>query len=84
MVNNLIRPSDLRTPKHRHINVVQGRGVPDEYLFLPYLFDRSYALAVLGFHLNWVLAGSGFKVGAQGQARGTYSFCHSAITSRLL
>ena len=124
MVNSFIRPSDLRTLKHRHIEIVrgentylrmnlpetkshgkpivtlypavriyeqilnhqraQGRGAPDDYLFLPHLRDRSYALAVLGFHLNWVLAETGLKVGAHGQARSMYSFRHSAITFRLL
>jgi integrase len=124
MVNSFIRPSDLRTLKHRHIEIVrgentylrmnlpetkshgkhivtlypavriyekilkhqraQGRGAPDDYLFLPHLRDRNYALAVLGFHLNWVLAETGLKVGAHGQARSMYSFRHSAITFRLL
>jgi integrase len=124
MVNSFIRPSDLRTLKHRHIEIVrgentylrmnlpetkshgkpivtlypavriyeqilkyqraEGRGAPDDYLFLPHLRDRSYALAVLGFHLNWVLAETGLKVGAHGQARSMYSFRHSAITFRLL
>jgi len=124
MVNSFIRPSDLRTLKHRHIEIVrgentylrmnlpetkshgkpivtlypavriyeqivknqraQGRGGPDDYLFLPHLRDRNYALAVLGFHLNWVLAETGLKVGAHGQARSMYSFRHSAITFRLL
>jgi hypothetical protein len=124
MVNSFIRPSDLRTLKHRHIEIVrgentylrmnlpetkshgkpivtlypavriyeqilkhqraEGRGAPDDYLFLPHLSDRNYALAVLGFHLNWVLADTGLKVGAHGQARSMYSFRHSAITFRLL
>ena len=124
MVNSFIRPSDLRTLKHRHIEIVrgentylrmnlpetkshgkpivtlfpavriyeqilksqraEGRGAPDDYLFLPHLRDRNYALAVLGFHLNWVLAETGLKVGAHGQARSMYSFRHSAITFRLL
>ena len=124
MVNSFIRPSDLRTLKHRHIEIVrgentylrmnlpetkshgkpivtlypavriyeqilkhqraEGRGGPDDYLFLPHLRDRSYALAVLGFHLNWVLAETGLKLGPHGQARTMYSFRHSAITFRLL
>jgi len=124
MVNSFIRPSDLRTLKHRHIEVVRGentylrmnlpetkshgkpivtlypavriyeqivqyqramgRAGPDDYLFLPQLRDRNYALAVLGFHLNWVLAETGLKVGAHGQGRSMYSFRHSAITFRLL
>jgi len=124
MVNSFIRPSDLRTLKHRHIEIVrgentylrmnlpetkshgkpivtlypavriyeqilkhqraEGRGAPDDYLFLPHLRDRNYALAVLGFHLNWVLAETSLKAGAHGQARSMYSFRHSAITFRLL
>ena len=124
MVNAFIRPSDLRTLKHRHVEIVrgentylrmtlpqtkshgkpivtlypavriyeqivkhqraQGRAGPDDYLFLPQLRDRSYALAVLGFHLNWVLAETGLKVGAHGQLRSMYSFRHSALTFRLL
>lgn len=124
MVNSFIRPSDLRTLKHRHIEIVrgentylrmnlpetkrhdspivtlypavriyqqilksqraQGRGGPEDYLFLPHLRDRHYALAVLGFHLNWVLAETNLKHGPHGQARSLYSFRHSAITFRLL
>ena len=124
MVNSFIRPSDLRTLKHRHVEIVrgeniylrmnlpetkshgkpivtlypavriyeqilkhqraEGRGAPDDYLFLPHLRDRNYALAVLGFHLNWVLSETGLKIGAHGQARSMYSFRHSAITFRLL
>jgi hypothetical protein len=58
----------------------QGRAGPDDYLFLPHLRDRSYALAVLGFHLNWVLAETGLNSVRMGSPRSLYSFRHSAIT----
>ncbi len=124
MVNSFIRPSDLKTLKHRHVEIVkgshtylrltlpetkrhdapivtlypavrvyrqlqkhhsaQGQAKPDDYLFLPGLRDRNYALAVLGLMFNWVLAVTGFKLGAHGQSRSLYSLRHSAITFRLL
>ena len=124
MVNAFIRPSDLRTLRHRHIEVVRGektylrmtlpetkshgkpivtlypavriyerirehqsalgKANPDDYLFLPNVANRNYALAVLGFHLNWVLRETGLKSGPHGQPRSLYSFRHSAITFRLL
>ena len=124
MVHGFIRPSDLKTLKHRHVEVVrgehtylrlnlpetkshgkpivtlysavriyeqivqanalQGRAGPDDYLFMPHLRDRHYMLAVLSFHLNWVLGVTQLKQGAHGQPRSMYSFRHSAITFRLL
>jgi len=124
MVNSFIRPSDLKTLKHRHVEIVKGQHTylrltlpetkrhdapivtlypavrvyrqlqqhhsthgqakPDDYLFLPGLRDRNYALAVLGLMFNWVLAVTGFKLGAHGQPRSLYSLRHSAITFRLL
>jgi hypothetical protein len=51
---------------------------------MPQLRDRHYMLAVLSFHLNWVLGVTGLKDGAHGQPRSMYSFRHSAITFRLL
>ena len=124
MVNSFIRPSDLKTLKHRHVEIVkgnhtylrltlpetkrhdapivtlypavrvyrqlqkhhsaQGQAKPDDYLFLPGLRDRNYALAVMGLMFNWVLAVTGFKLGAHGQSRSLYSLRHSAITFRLL
>jgi hypothetical protein len=124
MVHGFIRPSDLKTLKHRHVEVVrgehtylrlnlpetkshgkpivtmysavriyeqivqanalQGRAGPDDYLFMPHLRDRHYMLAVLSFHLNWVLGATQLKQGAHGQPRSMYSFRHSAITFRLL
>jgi hypothetical protein len=124
MVHGFIRPSDLKTLKHKHVEIVRGdntylrltlpetkshgkpivtlysavriyeqivktntaRGLakPDDYLFMPQLRDRHYMLAVLSFHLNWVLGVTGLKDGAHGQPRSMYSFRHSAITFRLL
>lgn len=124
MVNAFIRPSDLRTLRHRHIEIVRGENTylrmtlpqtkshgkpivtlfpavriyerilqyqgalgkarPDDFLFLPQISNRNYALAVLGFHLNWVLQKTGLKCGPHGQPRSLYSFRHSAITFRLL
>lgn len=124
MVHGFIRPSDLKTLKHKHVEIVRGdntylrltlpetkshgkpivtlfpavriyeqivknnarRGLakPDDYLFMPQLRDRHYMLAVLSFHLNWVLGLTGLKDGAHGQPRSMYSFRHSSITFRLL
>jgi integrase len=124
MVNAFIRPSDLRTLRHKHIEVVHGvntylrmtlpqtkshgkpivtlfpavriyqrivehqsalgKAGPEDFLFLPHIRDRDYALRVLGFHLNWILQKTGLKSGPHGQPRSLYSFRHSAITFRLL
>jgi len=124
MVHGFIRPSDLKTLKHKHVEIVRGDNTylrltlpetkshgkpivtlfpavriyeqivknnarrnlakPDDYLFMPQLRDRHYMLAVVSFHLNWVLALTGLKDGAHGQPRSMYSFRHSSITFRLL
>ena len=124
MVHGFIRPSDLKTLKHKHVEIVRGDNTylrltlpetkshgkpivtlfpavriyeqivknngrrdlakPDDYLFMPQLRDRHYMLAVLSFHLNWVLGLTGLKDGAHGQPRSMYSFRHSSITFRLL
>mgnify|MGYP000063536722 FL=1 len=124
MVNSFIRPSDLKTLKHRHVEVVRGKNTylrltlpetkkhdapivtlfpavriyreivkyqqprgkanPNDYLFLPELRDRNYALNVLSLMFNWVLAVTGYKQNAHGQPRSMYSLRHSAITFRLL
>lgn len=124
IVNAFIRPSDLRTLKHKHIQIVRGKNTylritlpktkshdtpivtlfpavriyeriakyqsalgnadPEDFLFLPHITDRDYALRVLGFHLNWILQETGLKLGPHGQPRSLYSFRHSAITFRLL
>jgi len=124
MVNSFIRPSDLKTLKHKHVEVVRGKNTylrltlpetkkhdapivtlfpavriykqivkyqqprgkatPNDYLFLPELRDRNYALTVLSLMFNWVLAVTGYKQNAHGQPRSMYSLRHSAITFRLL
>lgn len=124
MVNSFIRPSDLKTLKHKHVEVVkakntylrltlpvtknhhapivtlfpavkiyreickhqitQGKANPNDYLFLPSLKDRNYALNVLNLMFNWVLDIHGYKFNAHGQPRSLYSLRHSAITFRLL
>lgn len=124
MVNSFIRPSDLKTLKHKHIEIVRSENTylrltlpmtkshdfpivtlypavriyakilkenalkelakPDDYVFMPHLKDRNYVLAVLSFHLNWVLSVTGLKLGAHSQPRSLYSFRHSSITFRLL
>jgi len=61
-----------------------NRTKPDDYLFLPELRDRNYALALLSTMFNWVLEETGLKVNAHGQPRAMYSLRHSAITFRLL
>ena len=61
-----------------------GFGQPDDFLFLPHLRDRHYALGVLGLMFNWVLDELGLKLGPHGQPRTLYSLRHSAITFRLL
>lgn len=124
MVNSFIRPSDLKTLKHRHVEVVRGKNTylrltlpetkkhdapivtlfpavriyseivkyqqprgkanPNDYLFLPELRDRNYALNVLSLMFNWVLSVTGYKQNAHGKPRSMYSLRHSAITFRLL
>jgi len=124
MVNGFIRPSDLKTLKHKHIEIVRSENTylrltlpetkshglpivtlypavriyaqivkenarkdlakPEDYVFMPHLKDRNYVLAVLSFHLNWVLSLLGLKLGAHSQPRSLYSFRHSSITFRLL
>ena len=124
MVNSFIRPSDLKTLKHKHVEVVRhqntylrltlpatkkhdkpmvtlqpavrvyerlrahhglsGKARPEDYLFLPHIKDRNYALMVLSLHFNWILRLTGLKQGALGQDRSLYSLRHSSITFRLL
>jgi hypothetical protein len=124
MVNSFIRPSDLKTLKHKHVEIVRGKNTylrltlpetkkhdapivtlfpavriyreivkyqqprgkanANDYLFLPNIKDRNYALTVLSLMFNWVLAETGCKQNAHGQPRSMYSLRHSAITFRLL
>jgi len=125
MVNAFIRPSDLRTLKHRHVETVstgssrylrltlpetkkhsapivtlqpavriyqnikkhqQQRTLagPDDYLFLPDVKDRTYALGLMSVLFNWVLKDTGLKQSTNDKPRTLYSLRHSAITFRLL
>jgi hypothetical protein len=125
MVNAFIRPSDLRTLKHRHVEIVstgssrylrltlpetkkhsapivtlqpavriyqnikkhqQQRTLagPDDYLFLPDIKDRTYALGLMSVLFNWVLSDTGLKQSTNDKPRTLYSLRHSAITFRLL
>ena len=124
MVNAFIRPSDLKTLKHKHVEIVRNANLylrltlpatkshdkpivtlqpavkaylaltqehavnnlasKEDYLFLPQLRDRAYALRVLAYYFNWVLAKTSLKYGAHGQPRSLYSLRHSSITFRLL
>jgi hypothetical protein len=124
MVNSFVRPSDLKTLQHRHVEIVQNKNMylrltlpetkrhnkpivtlqpavriykkltsyyteknlaaPNDYIFLPHLRDRNYALSVLAFYMNWILSKTGLKLGPHGQKRSLYSLRHSSITFRLL
>jgi integrase len=57
---------------------------PNDYLLLPDLKNRTYALAVLITMFNWVLDHTGLKLNPHGNPRSLYSLRHSAITFRLL
>lgn len=61
-----------------------GLAKPNDYLFLPRLKDRDYALRTLAFHFNRILEDLGLKQGPNGQSRTLYSLRHSSITFRLL
>ena len=63
----------------------QGRGGPDDYLFLPDEKDRTHALAILNFWLKWVLREAGISLtDTHGKPRTVYCLRHTAITFRLL
>ena len=61
-----------------------NRAKPNDYLFLPEITNRNYALTVLSFMFNWVLQHTGLKLNPHGHPRSLYSLRHSAITFRLL
>lgn len=62
-----------------------GRAAPEDYIFLPDIKDRQYALALLGFWLKWVMREAGIaRVDSLGAARTLYSLRHTAIMYRLL
>jgi len=56
----------------------------DDYLFLPAIKDREYAMLIISVMLNWVLEHTGHKLNPNGKPRSLYSLRHSAITFRLL
>jgi hypothetical protein len=124
MVNSFIRPSDIKTLKHKHVEIVHNANLylrltlpatkshdkpivtlqpavrayiaicklhavnnltnREDYLFLPQHKDRAYALRILTYYFNWVLAETSLKYGVHGQPRSLYSLRHSSITFRLL
>ncbi|UFS56198.1 hypothetical protein LN050_10765 [Comamonadaceae bacterium M7527] len=62
-----------------------GRGAPDDYVFLPELRDRQHALSILGFWFKWVLREAGMSaIDHLGRKRTLYSLRHAAIMYRLL
>lgn len=56
----------------------------DDYLFLPAIKDRAYAMLIVSVMFNWVLEHTGHKLNPNGKPRSLYSLRHSAITFRLL
>lgn len=56
----------------------------DDYLFLPAIKDRTYAMLIISVMFNWVLEHTGHKLNPNGKPRSLYSLRHSAITFRLL
>jgi integrase len=62
-----------------------GRGGPEDYVFLPAETDRNYALAVLGFWFKWVMREAGVAPeDAMGRLRTLYCLRHTSIMFRLL
>jgi hypothetical protein len=62
------------------INMCSG----DDYLFLPAIKDRTYAMLIISVMFNWVLEHTRHKLNPNGKPRSLYSLRHSAITFRLL
>jgi hypothetical protein len=56
----------------------------DDYLFLPAIKDRTYAMLIISVMFNWVLEHTGHKLNPNNKPRSLYSLRHSAITFRLL
>jgi hypothetical protein len=56
----------------------------DDYLFLPAIRDRTYAMLIISVMFNWVLQHTGHKLNPDGKPRSLYSLRHSSITFRLL
>ena len=66
-------------------NRALGLDGPDDYVFLPEISDRTYALATLGFWFKWVLREAGLsQMDHLGRQRTIYSLRHTAIMFRLL
>ena len=57
---------------------------PNDFLFLPDIANRTYAMNVFGYLFNWILDVTGHKLNPNGHPRSLYSLRHSAITFRLL
>jgi integrase len=57
---------------------------PDDYVFLPQVANRKYALSVLGFQFEWLLNELGLRLDQNGRPRTLYSLRHTAIMLRLL
>jgi len=57
---------------------------PDDYLFLPDIKNRLYAMSILSTMFNWILDCTSLKHNANGKPRSLYSLRHSSITFRLL
>ena len=56
----------------------------NDYLFLPAIKNRQYAMHLLSFMFNWILDHTELKQNANGKPRSLYSLRHSSITFRLL
>ena len=56
----------------------------NDYLFLPAIKDRAYAMLIISVMFNWVLEHTGHKSNPNGKPRSLYSLRHSSITFRLL
>jgi integrase len=79
-----LRPAVRLYERMRRMQVAQGYGGDDHYLFFPGEADRNYALAVLGWQFRRLLEDLGLREGPHGQPRTLYSLRHTAITLRLL
>jgi hypothetical protein len=60
------------------------RAGTNDYVFLPDIPNRKYAMSVLSYMFDWVLQHTGLKLNPHGNPRSLYSLRHSAITFRLL
>ena len=62
----------------------QRNNSPGDYVFLPEVSNRKYALSVLGFQFEWLLNDLGLREDQNGRTRTLYSLRHTAIMLRLL